>query len=392
MREEPLECFAVTPPGLEAIAARELAELGIPAEPEVGGVSWQGDSASLYAANLHLRTATRVVVRAATFQAKSFFELERHIRRIDWARYLAAGQAVRLRVTTRKSRLYHKRAIEERFARELAAMLGATVHGSGEVAGEEEDGDTDPEGQLFVVRFERDRCVISADASGERLHRRGYRQAVARAPLRETLGAAMLLASGWTPTSALLDPLCGSGTIPIEAALISRSIPPGLARADRQPRAYAFQQWPSFEPGQWERIVGAARERIRDAAGAEIRGSDRDAGAVEAALANAARAGVGGDLILERRALSSAAPSSTSGWVITNPPYGVRVGEAQSLRDLYASLGKLLRTRLPTWHLALLASDDRLARHTRLPLTELLRTTNGGIRVKLLFSPPTAGA
>jgi putative N6-adenine-specific DNA methylase len=355
---------------------------------EAGGVSWRGDEASLYAANLHLRTATRVLVRVADFRARTFFELERHVRRADWARYLAPGQPVRLRVTTRKSRLYHKRAIEERFARELGEILGSTVEGGGEGGEEEEEVErSGRQAQLFVIRFDRDRCVVSADASGERLHRRGYRQAVARAPLRETLASAMLLASGWKPGDALLDPLCGSGTIPIEAALIARNIPPALANPDLQPRSFAFERWPTFEPAAWDRVVGDARSAILDTAASEIRGSDRDAGAVDSAIANATRAGVEADLFLERLPLSAASPSASSGWLITNPPYGVRIGDAPPLRDLYAALGNLLRTRLPRWRLALLASEDNLARHTGLPLTERLRTTNGGIPVKLLASP-----
>src|SRR5690606_21549021 len=143
------------------------------------------------------------------------------------------------------------------------------------------------EGQLVVVRFLRDECLVSADASGALLHRRGYRRAVAKAPLRETLAAAMLTAVGWDGSVPLVDPFCGSGTIPIEAALIARRIAPGIASAELAPRAFAFERWPSFEAGTWSEVVVSARAEVRDATRHPIRGSDRDAGAIAAARANA---------------------------------------------------------------------------------------------------------
>jgi putative N6-adenine-specific DNA methylase len=379
-----LDLFAVTAPGLEPLVVAELQELGIRADAESGGASWKGDLEGLYAANLHLRVASRVLLRIADFRARTFFELERHAARIPWERYVPPGRPVRLRVSSRKSRLYHERAIEERFLRWIGERLGsvsAEGPGEGEPDENEEEGESE---QLFVVRFVRDHCVVSADASGALLHRRGYRQAVAKAPLRETIAAAMLLASGWNRTSPLLDPFCGSGTIPIEAALLARGIAPGLANPDLVPRAYAFQRWAGFDERLWTDVVGRAVSAVRPAADVAIHGSDRDAGAIEAAMANAERAGVANDLSLHVRPLSSIEPPPRNGWLITNPPYGVRVGERDPLRDLYTALGRLARDRFAGWNVAFLSAEPALERQTGLDLREVLRTRNGGIDVRLL--------
>ena len=232
--------------------------------------------------------------------------------------------------------------------------------------------------QEFVVRLYHDECTVSADASGELLHRRGYRLAGAKAPLRETLAAAMLAGAGWDATAPLLDPMCGSGTIPIEAALLARGIPPGLDRS------FAFQAWPGFDAGVWHRVSAAARERVLPRAGVAILGSDRDAGAIEAARANAERAGVAADVEWRRAAISAIDPPPGAGWMITNPPYGVRVGDRRRLRDLFAQLGNVARRRLVGWRVAFLSAHLELERQVGLPLETRFSTGNGGIRVRLV--------
>jgi putative N6-adenine-specific DNA methylase len=378
-----LELFAVAPPGLEPLVAAELAGLGIAGTVESGGVSWNGPPIDLLRANLHLRCATRVLVRVARFRARSFIELERQVKRIDWRPFLAEGGAVRLRVSSRKSKLYHQRAIEERFARIISDWLGAEVTGEAS-GGEEAEGEMPQEGQLVVVRFHRDECLVSADSSGALLHRRGYRQALARAPLRENLAAAMLLGGGWSPSSPLVDPFCGSGTIPIEAALIARRIPPGLASPALTPREFAFTAWPDHDPVAWTALLDQVRGEVRDRAGTTIVGTDRDAGAIEAARSNATRAGVGEDVHFDVRALSAMDPPAGAPWLVTNPPYGVRVGKSRPLRDLYAALGTVARERLAGGSLLILLADPDLEPQLRLDLHEILRTRNGGIPVRLL--------
>lgn len=380
-QNEPLSLFAITAPGLEPLAAAELRALGIGGAAEPGGVAWTGTLEQLYAANLRLRTASRVTVLAAEFRARTFFELERHARKVPWERWVAKGAAVRLRVTSKKSKLYHEGAIAQRVLEAIEHRVGPLA--STGVGGDDEGGEDAGDAQLFIVRFSRDACTIRADASGALLHLRGYRQALARAPLRETLAAAMLLGSGWDGTTPLADPMCGSGTIPIEGALLARRIAPGLAGPDREPRDYAFTSWPDFDVELWARVVDRAAAQILSAAPVPILGSDRDEGAIAAATANAERAGVAADVDFSVRAVSAIEPPPGPGWMVINPPYGVRVGERDPLRNLYAALGRTLRDRCPGWTLALLSPDPGLERQVGLPLEEVLRTSNGGIPVRL---------
>lgn len=383
MTDRASDFFASAAPGLEPLVVDELRTLGIPAGIEDGGAAWSGDAESLYRACLHLRMASRVLTRIAVFGARGFAELERHARRIDWRRYIAPGTPVRLRVTARKSRLYHEGAIAER----LLGVIGSATTISGPAGDDDEE---DDEAQLIVVRFLRDRCTISADAAGALLHLRGYRQQIGKAPLRETLAAAMLHVAPSAIEAPLLDPLCGSGTILIEAALRARRVPPGLAAATRAPRAFAFQRWPDFDAVAWARVLDAARSGILAAAPAPIIGSDRDAGAIAAARANAARAGVDRDIDVEQRALSDARVPPGQGVLLTNPPYGVRVGERERLRDLYASLGNLVRRRLPGWTVGMFCADRRLCGQSGLALRTALSTRNGGIPVDLLVGESAA--
>src|SRR5688500_14365899 len=332
------DCFAITAPGLERITAGELAALGLrPGGIEPGGVPFRTGREGIYAANLWLRTASRVVVRVAEFKALAFHELERRARRVEWDRWVAPGAAASFRVTCRKSRLYHSDAVAQRLADAVARRVGttgATVPAAAAAAEDEETLEDGPPGQLFVVRVARDIVTISADSSGALLHRRGYRQALARAPLRETLAAGLLLAAGYDGSAPLLDPLCGSGTIPIEGALIARRIAPGLSAGARD---FAFTRWPDFAEAAWKRVVDEATARALPAAPAPILGSDRDEGAIAAAQANAARAGVTADIAFERRALSAIEPPGVDpGLLAANPPYGVRVGDRGPLRDLFA--------------------------------------------------------
>jgi putative N6-adenine-specific DNA methylase len=188
----------------------------------------------------------------------------------------------------------------------------------------------------------------------------------------------------------LIDPLCGSGTIPIEAALLARGIAPGIANPDLTPRAFAFEAWPHFDGAAFRRVVRAARTQVRPA-NVPIIAADRDGGAIAAARANAERAGVADDLEFRRAQLSDLEPVSGAGHVITNPPYGVRVGDRRELHALYAAFGRAVTTRLPGWSVTILAADDMLAAATRLPLTERLATRNGGIPVRLLTTAGIAG-
>lgn len=398
------DLFAITAPGLSELCARELSALGVDGIAEPAGVAWRGDVLSMYRANLHVRTASRIIARVGEFRARGFPELERHAAKLPWRDFLTPGAQVVLRVTCRKSRLYHEGAVAERVARVLADAVGAEVVGS--APDDERDAASDdriddaaharvdaaPESasvQLVIVRFLRDTCTISLDSSGRLLHLRGYRQALAKAPVRETIAAAVLLAADWRGDTPLVDPLCGSGTIPIEAALIARRIAPGLARRDLAARPFAFQRWPGYHAPDWTAIVESARAEVTDAR-VPIVGADRDAGAIAAARANAERAGVEGDVTFERGTLRQLEPPPGRGSLVTNPPYGVRVGDRQGLRPLYADIGRVAATRLAGWDVTLLVADDALARATGLPLRPLLATRNGGIPVRVVSTAGVA--
>ena len=378
-----MEIFVATAPGLESITAGELKALGVRGNQQPGGVSFSGDNRLLYLVNLHLRTPSRVIVRLGSFHVSTFYELERRLKKIAWQNFLVPGSSVDVRATCRKSRLYHSDAVAERV---VAAISDAGVRveaqrGQLEVDDNGDETITEGDGpQLFVVRIVNDQVEISADSSGELLYRRGYRREVAKAPLRETLAAAMILASGWRSDSPLVDPMCGSGTIPIEAAMIARRIAPGLRRKFR------FMRWPSFDAGLWKDLVLKAEAEIIDGGTYTIRGADRDAGAIEAAARNAERAGVSGDIAFATQSVSVTLDSLTEvdgeAWLLTNPPYGIRVGEPD-LRNLYARLGSVIE-RKPGWRLGLLAAEPRLARHTGVTLRSRFETRNGGISVAFL--------
>jgi putative N6-adenine-specific DNA methylase len=377
--------FAVTAPGLEHLAAAELAAVGATVGAvEVGGVAFEAAPGILYAANLRLRAASRVVVRAASFHAASFADLEREARKVSWPRWVADGAAVHFRVTSRTSRLYHQDAVAERMERAVVRALPRVRAVRAPSDADALDGDVAslPGVLRFLVRIVDDELTLSVDSSGALLHRRGYRQDSAKAPLRETLAAALLLAMGWDGSVPLVDPLCGSGTIPIEAALLARRIPPGWRRR------FAFERWPEFKPPVWEYVRGEAGKAIAEEAVAPIIAADRDAGAVEACAANAERAGVAGDLSIRRAALTATLSGPEvgglpPGLVLTNPPYGVRVGDRDSLRNLYASLGNAMRGPLADWSLGFVTSDPALAAAVGLPRETRLTVSSGGLRVAL---------
>ena len=373
-QDETRSYFAVSAPGLEPITAAELGALAIGGAASPGGVSFSGGRAELYRANLHLRTASRVLVRLGSFHAAAFAELRKKAGRLEWERYLRPGQPIAIHATCHKSKLYHSGGVVERVAGAITDRLGQPpllekANEEAEAAGP----------QRVVVRLVSDQCTISLDSSGGLLHERGYRLATGKAPLRETLAAGMLLASGWDRQAPLLDPFCGAGTIAIEATLLALNVAPGRARR------FAFMDWPDADERLWERLV-------REAAAAELApgkvlvwASDRDAGAVEAARANAARAGVSAAIDLSQRAISDLTAQPGPGWIVTNPPYGLRLAESRDLRNLYARFGQVLRQRCPGWRLVLLSSDPRLEHATGLVFdaSPRLALVNGGVPVRL---------
>jgi putative N6-adenine-specific DNA methylase len=359
--------FAVCAPGLGPLLEAEVRTLGLRGGAVAGGVEVHGGVAEALRLNLWSRTASRVLLRMGEpFRATAFPELVRKASELPWKDFVRHSSRVAFRVTCRKSRLYHSGAVEERLLAALSSRVAVTPAAA---AGE----DDEPDAQLFVARLDHDVCTVSADSSGALLHRRGWRGPQAKAPLRETLAAALLLAAGWSGECALCDPLCGSGTIAIEAALLAMRRAPGLSRN------FAFQRWPGHSARQWEHLVSDAKKQER-ALPVRVEASDQDAGAVAAARENAARAGV----IIEvtQRRLADLPPAAGPGLLACNPPYGVRVEEGRVFEDLAAAA----RAR-PTWQLALIAADGDAGSKTGLGLKELLRTQNGGIPIAFLGAP-----
>jgi len=379
--------FAVCAPGLEPFTAKELKELGLlltrsssPARTfspgkdeadEIGGVEFRGSLADLYLANLHLRTASRILLHLGSFYADTFSGLGRRAKRISWEAYLKPGRPVALRVTCHKSRLFHSAAVTERVLESIGTRLGQPPP-TKKFGGEEERNPP----QLIIVRLVENRCTISLDSSGVLLHKRGYRLATAKAPLRETLAAGILMASGWDLQSPLIDPFCGAGTIPIEAALMACKIPPGVHRH------FAFMDWSNFDAEVWERLKDLSQEGQAKSF-PPIMGSDRDAGAIRAAGENAERAGVADIVVFSRQALSDLEPPPGPGWVVTNPPHGVRLKSNRDLRNLYIRLGRVLRAKCPGWDAAILCSSDSLLDLSGIRFDRRFPMRSGGLRVTL---------
>jgi len=363
--KRPEQLFAVVAPGLEAVCAAEWVALGAPGpEMTAGGVACHGRLVDLYRANLSLRTASRVVVRCASFRCRAFPDLYREAVRLPWGRFVRPDTPLHFRVTCRHSRLLHSDRV--------AATLGAAAdHALGRAPVPER-----ADGQLVLVRIVDDRVELSIDSSGELLHRRGHRTSVAAAPLRETLAAGVLHLLGWDGGVPLADPLCGTGTFLLEAALLATRRAPGLQRD------FAFMHWPGYRPGLWQQLCREARAAERPCP-TVIGGADAASAAVAAARANLAQAGLAELVAVTQQALAQQPVHAGVGLVICNPPYGKRLAMDGDPHEYYANLGRELRRAYPAWRKALLCPDPRLARATGLPLREIVQLDNGGLRVGL---------
>lgn len=361
------EFFIITAPGLETVCAAEATALGLDeVRMSPGGVGFVGGLRELYLANLHLRTATRIVARLGAFKATDFPELFRKAVRLPWGSFLRPGTAVEVRVTAHRSRLLHTGRIAETVGAAIERALGNAPAGSSAANFR----------QTILVRFEDDHCTISCDSSGELLHRRGYRTEAGPAPLRETLAAAALMLLGWDGSIPLCDPLCGSGTIPIEGALLASGRAPGRRRD------FAFMHWPGYRAGLWQVLIQEADRRVL-ATQTVIAASDGDERVLAVARQNAERAGVAEAITLISSAMQDLPQRPGPGLVLCNPPYGIRLEAGEDLVALYRNLGKGLRHAFPGWTIAFFAPDERLARATGLEVRIRAHLVNGGLSVSL---------
>ncbi len=362
------DIFLVCTPGLEDPAAAEARAAGFDGVRIVpGGVQLTGTLSDLWRANLDLRGPTRVLIRIAEFRALHPAQLDKRARKIDWASWLRADVPVRVEAVSRKSRIYHAGAAQSRVERAITETLGAPVAKDAPV--------------VVKVRIDDDLCTISLDSSGESLHKRGHKQAVNKAPMRETMAAMFLRAAGYQGDEPVYDPMCGSGTFPIEAAEIAAGLLPGRSRH------FAFEAFANFDT---ERF--AAMRTTSPGADINLRfyGSDRDAGAIEMSRANAERAGVGALCQFEARPVGGITPPCPQrGLVIVNPPYGGRIGNKGPLYGLYASLGEQLKTEFKGWRVALITTEAGLAGATGLPFKPPGPfVAHGGLKVRLWMTGP----
>ncbi|MCG8652784.1 MAG: THUMP domain-containing protein, partial [Pirellulales bacterium] len=313
---------------------RELESLGLEATiGQPGRVHFRGDQREICRTNLWLRTADRVLIRVAEFEAADFDALFETTRSIQWGQLLPADAAFPVTGRSIKSTLTSVPACQRAVKRAMVDALRRdhAVQELPETGGE----------YKIEIALLKDTATLTVDTTGRSLHRRGYRTDVSAAPLKETLAAALVMLSYWKPDRALVDPFCGSGTIPIEAARLGRNMAPGK---DRQ---FAAEQWSSFDTPLWSELRQQASADELPALPMRIVGSDIDGKVLQAARDNAARAGVAEDIHFQSGAMQDLTSRRRFGCIITNPPYGQRIGDRE-LEQLYRSIPEVL-AKLPTW-------------------------------------------
>src|SRR5690348_7585747 len=367
--DDDFEIFLVTAPGLESALCEEARAKGFKAvTPVKGGVTIKGGWPEVWRANLQIRGAARVLARIAAFRALHLAQLDKRARKVPWGQILRSDAPFRVEAACRASRIYHEGAAAQRIRNAIQGQLGALACADADLC--------------IKARIDDDLCTISIDTSGESLHKRGHKEAVAKAPMRENMAALLLRQCGYDGSEPVVDPMCGSGTFVIEAAEIAAGLAPGRSRR------FAFEQLASFDAAAWRRLrdsSGGAGPAGQNPA-VRFYGSDRDAGAIQMSRANAARAGVAEVTEFRQHAISDlVAPSGPPGLVIVNPPYGTRIGDKKHLYPLYRALGQALLSGFTGWRVGLITNDGSLAEATGLPFTAPAGPiSHGGLRVTLL--------
>lgn len=349
-----MKWYAVAHPGLEPIVARELEGLGVRGVVHPGGVRFEATVEAGAALVHRLRTPSRLLLELVTGTARSPDELVALARRIQWKSWLMPDARLDVHASAKGSRLHFTDTVEKKVAWVVReALKGPRVVDRGPRAAIE---------QRVSVRMEADMATISLDAGGELLHFRGWRAEQGPAPLRENLAAALLFAAGWVGDEPLVDPFCGAGTIPIEAALLAQGRSPYRRR-------FAAEEWPSLR-------LAVPRDTGRPLQ-VTILGADRDARVLGAAEANVRRAGV--EVALRRADVAELEPPPGLGLVLTNPPYGRRLGEGDG--RVWSDFGRTLRDRFTGWRVLFLAPEPEMASRVHRGARRLLHFSNGGVRV-----------
>ncbi len=375
-----MDFFATCPLGFSDLLEEELRAFGgtISAR-SVAGVGFTGSLECAYRACLWSRIANRILLTLDTFEAADGDALYRGVMQTSWAAHLEPRASIAVDFTTTRSRLTHTLFGAQR-------VKDAIVDQLRDADGQRPSVDVQTPDLRINVHVQRDIASLAIDLSGDSLHRRGYREAAGPAPLKENLAAALLMRAGWPQIAAaggaLLDPMCGSATLPIEAALMAADIAPNLLRT-----RFGFEGWQGHDAALWQRLHAEAV--ARRTAGLEhlkctIQARDKDPAAVATAIANVARAQLAWQIDVAQEALIDAQPPAPTGLVITNPPYGERLAEADDLPALFTEIGEVLRARFIGWRAALLAPDEELGFRTRLRLKKKNAAKNGAIDVVLL--------
>lgn len=357
--------LAKTFKGLEEVLAQELIELGAnDVQLERRAVSFRGDKALLYRANLCLRTAIRVLVPIASFKAKDTDALYEQLRKVKWEQYMTMDNTFAIDATVYSESFRNSRFVTYRVKDAIADYWIEKAHKRPNVKVGEPD-------LLINVHIANEQVTVSLDSSGESLHKRGYRVATTEAPINEALAAGMLLLAGWKGQSDFYDPMCGSGTLLIEAALIARNIAPGVFR-----QAFAFEKWRDFDADLWSDIYNddsAEREFTH-----KIFGSDASFYAIQQATKNVKSAGVQRDVELKQVRLEELKELSTNGaLVMMNPPYGERLASNKDMEELYGKIGTALKHQFTGATAWIISSNDAAMKCIGLKPSKKMRLLNG---------------
>lgn len=337
--------------GLESVLKRELQDLGCEISlVEDGRVTFKGDMQTLCRANIFLRTAERVLLQTGRFQAESFDELFERIKEIPWEEYIPEnGKFWVTKATSVKSRLFSPSDIQSIVKKAMVERLKQHYG----VSWFPEDGAAYP----VRITFLKDEAVVGIDTSGVSLHKRGYRRLASKAPITETLAAALLMLTPWKSDRILVDPFCGCGTFPIEAAMMAANMAPGVNRG------FAAEEWKNLvERKLWYEAVTEANDLLDDGIETDIQGYDIDPAMVKAARENAREAGVDHLIHFQARPVSELRHPKKYGFVVTNPPYGERLEEKEALPALYREIGEAFE-RLDSWSMYVITGYEDAERY-----------------------------
>lgn len=372
--------FSPCPRGLEALLGDELKTLGArDIEVTHGGVGFSGDWALCYRANLESRIATRVLWRVARGRYRGEEDIYRLAYGVTWAKWFTPDETIRVYVTARHSPL---KSLEFTTLR----IKDAVCDHFRTVTGRRPSVDTaEPDVRLHAY-LTRDTVALYIDTSGEPLYKRGFKPAAVEAPLKENLAAGILLLTGWQPGEALVDPMCGSGTFLIEAVQIALDVAPGLGRH------FAFEKFRHFDRPVWLRLRGQAEARRRPPRALPIHGADIVGEQLRRARLNLQSAGLDGCVTLTRSDFLELSPPAAEGVLVTNPPYGVRIGEESELAALYPRIGDVLKQRWAGWRCNFLSADPALPKLVRLKASRRTPLFNGALECRLFEYRMIAGS